>query len=131
MKRNYEKEAEKFVELYEKEIGHKTWKPKKKIGCDLISSGGYYIEVKSWNKPKPPSFIEVYETIFEHLNKTKKKESAYYIYIVYDFLHGPKLIRIPPSKQKWNRLKIRILKGSSYKNIKPINISKYKKRVME
>lgn len=123
-RKTYEKEAIRLVKLYEKKIGHDVWKPKRTIGCDLGSTGGYYIEVKSWNKSTPPPFIEVYETIFEHLKHMKHGTSKYYIYIVYDFENGPKLIRIPPRKQQWNKYKIRILKGQSYKNIKPITLSK-------
>ncbi len=124
-KRKYELEAIEYVKLYEKRIGHKCWKPHKKIGCDLLSSGGYYIEVKSWNKKSLPNSIQVYESIFKHLSKKKKGKSTYYIYIVYDF-KNPKLIRIPPSKQNWYETKIRLLKKSSYKNIPPVKLSQYK-----
>jgi hypothetical protein len=127
--KNYEKEAEEFVRLYEKNIGHKTWKPKrgKKIGCDLISTGGYYIEVKSWNRSMPPSSIPIYESIFKHLKKKKKGAAAYYIYLVYDFKNGPKMIRISPSRQKWYETKIRLLNvKASCKDISPIDLSRYK-----
>lgn len=126
---NYEKEAEEFVKLYEKKLGNKTWKPKRarKIGCDLISTGGYYIEVKSWNRSTLPSSIPIYESIFKHLKNKKKGIAAYYVYIVYDFKNGPKLIRISPSKQKWYETKIRLLNvKASCKGISPINLSKCK-----
>lgn len=130
--KNYEKEAEEFVRLYEESLGNRTWKPdrKKKIGCDLCSTGGYYIEVKSWNRPTPPTQVPIYESISKHLEKTVKKGSVYYIYLVYDFKNGPKLIRITPSKQIYNEIRIKLLNvKASIKNIAPIDISKYKKKV--
>jgi len=130
-RQNYEKEAIEFVKLYEKQKGNRTWKPKKGIGCDLISSGGFYIEVKSWNKSALPNSIEVYESIFDHLKTVKKGDKAYYIYLVYDFENGPKLIRITPSNQRWYKRKIRILKKSSYEDIKPVDLSRYKKKIID
>lgn len=89
-----EKQAIKHVMQYEKRQDREPEDVSKKhLGYD-IKSGDRLIEVKG-QKAKKPDFIYLYKRT---LHKLGDNTLRYYIYLVYDIKHEPKLKILPPEK---------------------------------
>lgn len=140
----FAKKAVKFAQEYERLLGHKP-SDKTSTGCDFVTQSKY-IEVKSYSREKP-GYIQIYSSIFKHLNKTVTGHNRYYIYVIYNST-CPKLIIVPPNRifkgvntrrlfsmklgDYWNNLSVNI-SPKIYKGLKVIDLksffSRYGKRI--